>query len=196
MNEAENNAAIVIEFLFKKQKQTYLAFAKGLVRDEDAAKDILSESIASVWERRDRIDDIESYLFITLKNNCLRYRRDRSLHPKVYDNISAVEGDFQEFYSKTIEDSSISKVYENEIFNILMNTLSEMPEDAREIFQMKKFEGRSYKEISEKLGVSTAKIDHTLRQVLQSLSKALKDYGPQVAIILAAIQESGISQSL
>ncbi len=196
MNESDNNAAIVIEFLFKKQKQTWLAFAKGLVRDEEAAKDILSESIASVWEHRDRIDDIESYLFITLKNNCLRYRRDRSAHPEVYDRIYSAEGDFQEFYSNTIENSSISKVYESEIFNILMNTLSTMPEDAREIFQMKKFEGRSYREISEKLGVSTARIDHTLRRVLQSLSKALKDYGPQIAIILAAIHESNISQSL
>lgn len=192
MNTPEDNSKAVIEFLFKKQRQTYLAFAKGLVRDEEAAKDILSESMASVWEHRDIIEDMQAYLFTTVKNNCLRYRRDRALHLEVYDKISSVEGDFQEFYSRTIEESDISKVYESEIFNILMDTLSEMPQDAREIFQMKKFEGKSYKEISEKLGVSDAKIDHTLRKVLKRLSLALKDYGPEILVVMATMS-GGVS---
>ncbi len=77
-------------------------------------------------------------------------------------------------------------MYANEIFNILMDTLAEMPEDARAIFRMKKFEGKSYREISSALGVSDAKIDHTLRKVIKRLSLALADYGPQIAVIVAA----------
>lgn len=52
---------------------------------------------------------------------------------------------------------------------------------------MKKFEGKTYKEISSALGVSHATIDHTLRRILKRLSLALKDYGPQIAVIVAGI---------
>ena len=58
---------------------------------------------------------------------------------------------------------------------------------ARTIFRMKKFEGKTYKEISEALGVSHSTIDHTLRRVLRRLSLALKDYGPQIAVIVAGM---------
>lgn len=39
----------------------------------------------------------------------------------------------------------------------------------------------------EALGVSHSAIDHTLRRVLRRLSLALKDYGPQIAVIVAGI---------
>ena len=190
MKENGDITRTVIEFLFTRQRQTYLAFAKSLVHDEEAAKDILSDSIASVWEHREEIQDMQAYLFTTVKNNCLRYRRDRKNNPAVYDKIAEIEQGFQDFYSRTIENSSVSKVYENEIFNILMDTLAEMPEDARTIFRMKKFEGKTYKEISSALGVSHATIDHTLRRILKRLSLALKDYGPQIAVIVASISST------
>ena len=177
----------VIEFLLSRQRQTFVAFAKGLVRDEEAAKDIVSEAILSVWEKRDEIQDRQGYLFMAVKNGCLRYRRDSSIHRKAHEHIAQVEQGLEDFYTQTIENSSISEVYEHEIFNILMETLAEMPEDAREIFRLKKFEGKTYKEISKELGVSEFKIDHTLRRVLQRLSEALKDYGPQIAVIAALI---------
>ncbi len=185
MEDKEDIQKSVIEFLFLRQRQTFLSFAKGLVHDEEAAKDILSDSITAVWERREDVRDMNAYLFMTVRNNCLRYRRDSS-RLSVRERLSEVEQGFEEFYSKTIENSSISEVYANEIFNILMDTLAEMPEDARAIFRMKKFEGKSYREISSALGVSDAKIDHTLRKVIKRLSLALADYGPQIAVIVAA----------
>lgn len=180
----------VITYLLSKQRQTYIAFARGLVHDEEAAKDIVSDAIMSVWARRDQIRDMQSYIFMTVKNNCLRYRRDRAIHQAVYDHIAKVEQGFQDIYSQTIENSCISAVYEHEIFNIMMDTLSHMPEDAREIFRLKKFEGKTYKEISRILGVTESKIDHTLRSILRRLSKALEDYGPQIAIIFAAMNQT------
>ena len=180
----------VITYLLSRQRQTYIAFAKGLVHDEEAAKDIVSDAIMSVWTKREQIRDVQSYIFTAVKNNCLRYRRDRAIHQAVYDHIAKVEQGFQDFYSQTIENSCISDVYEHEIFNILMDTLSQMPEDAREIFRLKKFEGKTYNEISRILGVSESKIDHTLRSILRRLTHALEDYGPQIAIIFAAMNNN------
>ena len=175
----------VIEFLFTRQRQTYLAFATGLVRDAAVAEDIVSEAIASVWEHREGVRDMNAYLLTSIKNGCARHLRDSAIRRT--EPMGDATADFDEFYAGTIETTSISEVYEQEIFNILLDTLSTMPETARSIFQMKKMDGRSYKEISAALGVTHAQIDHTLRRVMKALTAALSDYGPQIAIIAAGM---------
>ena len=187
MAQLDEKSRVVIEFLFSKQRQTFLSFATGLVHDSEVAKDIVSESYATVWEHRDEIEDFYSYLFKTVKNNCLQYRRGEKIHKDAYERIARIEQGFQDFYSSTIENSNISSVYEREVLNILYDTLSRMPQEARRIFEMKKFEGRSYKEISAELGVTSARIDHTLRKVTKTLADALKDYAPLVAAIFSTI---------
>lgn len=186
MEASGNIPKTVIEFLFSQHKDLFLNLATGLVHDREVAKDILSESFAAVWEHRDEIDDFYNYLYTTVKNRCLLYRRGEKIHREAYEHIARVEQGFQDFYSRTIENSDISRIYEQEIMNILYATLAEMPEEARQIFLMKKFEGKSYKEISAALGVSPARIDHTLRKVLDRLSEALKDYGPCITALLAS----------
>ncbi len=177
----------VIEFLFQKHHRTYLAYARGMVHDEAIAEDIVSDSVMSVWLKRDSVENLQAYLLQTIRNNCLRYRRDTAIRDSVHRQMSKRDRDFEELYSHAIESATITPVYEKEVMEILLDTLSRMPEEASDIFIMKKFENKSYAEISQALGVSHARIDYILRKVMHALTHSLKDYSAQVAALAAVL---------
>lgn len=173
----EDKWAESIEFLFKEHWHVWLTYAKGMVHDEAVAQDIVSESVMSVWLRRDKVDNPQAYLLQTIRNNCLRHRRDTAIRETAHRQMSKRDRDFEELYSHAIESATISPVLHKEVMEILLDTLAGMPEEASDIFFMKRFEGKSYKEISAALGVSHPRIDYVLRTVMAALTAALKDYG-------------------
>lgn len=188
MMSNEEISVKAIELLFTKQRRNFLNLAMSMVHDVQVAEDILHDSFISLWERRENVNDYVDYLFITIRNNCLRYRRDSSIHKAVYDKIAQKEQGLMEIYTKTIENCDVANLQEKEVSNIIYDVMSRLSPQDRRIFMMKKFEGKSYKEISEELGITTSVIDHSLRKTTAKMKVALTDYMP---ILLALISMLG-----
>lgn len=187
MNRNEDMVSRAVELLFMKQRGTFLGIAASMVHDEEVAKDIINESFMALWEKRNEVDDFVDYLFVTVRNKCLRYRRDDTAHKAVYDNIARTEMDLQALYTSAIENFDISKLHEKEITNIVYSELAKMPAGDRKIFMMKKFEGKTYKEISAELGVTASVIDHSLRNTMAVMRKALSDFAPFLLLMVSML---------
>lgn len=174
-----------VELLFTKQRRTFLNLAMSMVHDAEIAEDILHDSFISLWEKRESVDDFIDYLYITIRNNCLRYRRDTSIHKAVYDKIAQKEQGLMEIYTRTIDNCDVAKLQEKEVSNIIYDVMSKLSVQDRKIFMMKKFDGKSYKEISEELGITTSVIDHSLRNTTAKMKVALADYTAVLLMILS-----------
>ena len=74
---------------------------------------------------------------------------------------------------------------EKEVSNIIYDVMSKLSAQDRKIFMMKKFDGKSYKEISEELGITTSVIDHSLRNTTAKMKVALADYTAVLLMILS-----------
>ena len=101
-----------VELLFTKQRRTFLNLAMSMVHDAEIAEDILHDSFISLWEKRESVNDFIDYLYITIRNNCLRYRRDTSIHKAVYDKIAQKEQGLMEIYTRTIENCDVANLHE------------------------------------------------------------------------------------
>lgn len=174
-----------VELLFTKQRRTFLNLAMSMVHDAEIAEDILHDSFISLWEKRESVNDFIDYLYITIRNNCLRYRRDTSIHKAVYDKIAQKEQGLMEIYTRTIENCDVANLQEKEVSNIISDVMSKLSAQDRKIFMMKKFDGKSYKEISEELGITTSVIDHSLRNTTAKMKVALADYTAVLLMILS-----------
>lgn len=180
-----------IELLFTKQRKTFLNLAVSMVHDAQIAEDILHDSFISLWEKRESVNDYIDYLFITIRNNCLRYRRDTSIHKAVYDKIAQKEQGLMEIYTRAIENCDVANLQEKEVSNIIYDVMSGLSPQDRKIFMMKKFEGKSYKDISEELGITTSVIDHSLRRTTAKMKAALTDYTAVLLMIISLLKETG-----
>jgi RNA polymerase sigma-70 factor (ECF subfamily) len=84
---------------------------------------------------------------------------------------------------------SLQKFDENnfsldEIETIIDDAVSSLPERCQMIFRMSKMEGLSYKQISDKLGISTNTIEGQMNIALKKLRVILKNYLPLYVMII------------
>ena len=148
------------------------------VRDKEAARDIVSSAFLKLWEMREKIDEdrMLPYMYVSVKNACINYRRDSATHQSVYDNIRKREQSAMEFYTRAIESCNPNDLYVEDILGICRDRLENYPPLMRLIYIKSRVDGMSYKEIAEALGISVKKVDNSLQAVMKDLKIALADY--------------------
>ena len=178
-NQSQNLESL-FEHLFVKNRKMFERLAYLQIGNEEEAKDIVSKCFMSLWEHRNNIreEQVLSYLFISVRNACLDYRRSDTRHKKIYESIENKERGAMEYYSRAIESCDPSRVFAEEIMNIVSETLRNLPEKQREVFVKTRIEGLSYKEAAEALGLSYKAVDKSLQNTIKKLKSELGEYLP------------------
>ena len=172
---------------FNDNREMLERLAYFSVRDREAARDIVSNVFLKLWEMRESIDGdrLMPYIYVSVKNACVNYRRDSASHKNVHDNIRQREQSAMEFYTKAMESCNPAELYVEDILGICRERLENYPPLLRLVYIKSRVDGMSYKEIAEALDISVKKVDNSLQAVLKDLRIALADY--LHAFILAAL---------
>ena len=159
------------EQAFEKIYKLYSARLYGnllkLVKSEAEAQEILQDVFLKIWENRQSIDmekSFRSYLFKIAEN-------------KVYDFFRKVARDkkreAQLISLATNEYVPVGELLQSdEKTAMLEKAIDALPPQRQQVFKLCKLEGRSYKEVSELLGISVSTIsDHIVKA-----TKSIRDY--------------------
>ena len=187
MERKDSRDDMMFRQAFNENREMLERLAYFSVRDKEAARDIVSSTFLKLWETREKIDmdRFLPYIYISVKNACINYRRDSATHRNVYDNILQREQSAMEFYTKAMESCNPAELYVEDILAICRGRLENYsPPLLRLIYIKRVVEGLSYKEIAEALDISVKKVDNSLQFVLKDLRIALADYLP-VFILMA-----------
>ena len=169
---------ILFRQVFNDSRDMLERFAYFSVRDKEAARDIVSSAFLKLWESREKIDRdrILPYIYVSVKNACINYRRDSAAHLGVYENIRQREQSAMEFYTRAIESCNPAELYVEDILDICRKRLGSYSPMTRMIYIKRMVEGMSYKEIAEALDIPVKKVDNNLQSVMKDLRIALADY--------------------
>lgn len=132
-------------------------FATTITKSREMAKDVVSDVFMALWEKRtqlSRIKEIESYLFVSVKNHAIRLVSKRS-HSLRDENM---EGTLLAIDRINPEEILLGK----ELFDFIEKTVSELPDKARLVFRMAKDKQLSYKDIALELDVSVSTVKSQL----------------------------------
>ena len=166
---------IAFRDIYKALRERLESYAACLVRDREAARDLVSNAIAAIlqhpgqWEKT----QLQPYLFRAVHNLCLNHRRDAARHQAAQARLR--ERSAFQHYSSVLENCSPSEVFSREISQIWAVQLSDMPEEVRKTYLLRS-EGHSYKEIAALLGITENRVDKNLRKAIGALKKSLSDY--------------------
>ncbi|MGG1312692.1 RNA polymerase sigma factor [Cohnella laeviribosi] len=161
---------------FSIQNEAYLAFNAlvynlvfSYVKNHHSAQDIIQESFLKALKSPPQNVDVNKICFwlkTLAKNNAINHvRKHQRMIPTVFDNDS-----FENRYShlnETLEQTLEKK----EIFETLMDCVSQLPKQLKLILFLYCYENLSYRKISEKLKVS----EGSVRQSLYRARKAIKE---------------------
>ena len=175
------------ELTFKQLYEEYYApfclYAKRFVDDKEAREDIVSDVFASLWDKLDsdsfdlQSDTALGYIKMCVKNSCLNFLKHQEYEWSYAENIQK---------KAPIYESEPDSVYTpDELYRMLYETLTKLPENYRNVFMKSFFEGKTHVEIAEEMNLSVKSINRYKQKTMELLREELKDYLPLLLLLFS-----------
>ncbi len=175
------------DILFKENYAALCNFAFRIIGDLKDAEEIVEDAYLYLWQNHDTIivkESVKSYLYQVVHN--LAVNRLEHYRTKKYSTnklASATEWKFIH-NTYTVNDTLIQRLEAKETEVLIKQTIENLPEKCREIFQMSRFQNMSNEEISEKLNIS----QNTIRVQIFNALKIIKEVLKKMNIIFLLFQ--------
>lgn len=156
-----------------------MAFARSYVQDSGTAEAIASDSLLVYWQKTGEGTDIPEplpFLISVVRNKALNFLRSQLRAREAMEDLHSIKSRELAFRISSLESCDPHGIYESEIRGIIEKTLSEMSERQAVTFRLSRYEGLSYGEIADKLGISEKSVEYNLRKALALLRDRLKKF--------------------
>jgi len=138
------------------------------LKNKDAAKDVVQDTFAKVWVKRDNIDGkkVKSYLFTTAYNTLI----DATRKHKYTDDVEVIDKNFNQGAIKNMD-----------LQTILHSALDQLPDIQRSVILLRDYEGYDYAEIGKITNLKESQVKvyifrarKKLKQILVSVEAVLE----------------------
>ena len=157
-------------------KNELFRLALRITLNRAEAEDVVQETMIKVWNKRDQWDEIDS-----IEAFCLTICRNISL-----DKIKKAENQNQSIeeghdapdlsYTSNPEEQAMQR----DRIRLIRHLIDHLPEKQRSCMQLRDFEGKSYKEIAQVLGISEEQVKINIFRARQTIKQKFietEDYG-------------------
>jgi len=163
--------------LFYEFFSALCVFAHRYIDDWMVCEDLVQEVFYKIWKNRKTIDiDVSSrnFLVTCVRNACIDHLRKQSSARiwRATEKEAAtglVPGDL---YTRT------------ELESILTAALSKLPDNIREVFEMNRFDGKTYREIADEKKISVKTVEAHITKALRVLRTEFRDYLPLLTLMI------------
>ncbi len=167
--------------LVERYQERAYRLALGVLRDEEAARDVVQEGFLKVYRSLDRFEGRSSFytwLYRVVMNLCLdAKRRDRSGRHAEWDETAPMEidpGGADAVAELARERSSpFGQLERAELRSLVTDAIERLPDDARQTLVLREVEGLSYAEIAACLGVPKGTVMSRLHNARRRVKEIL-----------------------
>ncbi len=144
-------------------------YAYRIVKDRNAAADIVQDVFVYLWEKRNDLDltaNIKSYLFQTTYHRSINYLKKSKVIPlseEQYKMASQSEADSR------FDQEADAFAKKEQIFK----SLRHLPPKCREVFVLSRQNGLTYTEIADNLGISKKTVENHMVKALSIIRSHL-----------------------
>lgn len=144
-----------------------LAKILRMVKDTDAAEELLQDVFLKVWNNREKIDAAQPFkpwIYAIAVNTVYDYYRKLSRDARLQQELIY---HFAELYKNTDDNFVFEQRQE-----LLDKALQQLPPQRLAIFKLCRIDGKSYQEAAQELGISPSTVSNQLVQA----TKTIKEY--------------------
>lgn len=160
----------VFEDLFRFFYPALCGYSNKILNSAHEAEEVVQDVFYTLWKSREKIDikvSIKSYLYRSVYYKSLNLIEHKGVINKYIDSYKQTT---KQYYSP--EDA----LHESEIYSVYNNTLNQLPERCRQIFQMSRDYGLKYSEIAEKLTISVKTVEANMGKALKAFRLSFAEY--------------------
>lgn len=167
------------DILYWKYHQAVYANINKLIKDGEAAKDILQEVFVTVWEKCHSIDPnqaISGWLFVVSYNKSISYLkkllRESALNIELKNQVELVDEDFS---------------VKEEQLQLLEEALTRLSTQRRKVFELCKLQGKTYEEAAKELNISKHTVKEYLSEAIAKIKTFIKENPGQVTCFVCPV---------
>lgn len=185
---SRENDRSLYNWFFNKYYPRLIQFSLLFTKKHHLAEEAVSDVLMGVFKNRERIakmDNIEGYLFISVKNQSsnLLKKRSRHLFVDTFDN----EEDY------IMEDSATpeSSLLDDELTTVLRQIVDDLPPRRREIFRLIREDKLKYKDVATLLNLSVKTVETHIGLAMKSVSNGISQYRNGDTFKIRSINQTG-----
>jgi RNA polymerase sigma-70 factor (ECF subfamily) len=175
-----------IRYLFDVYFEKLCLYAEGIIRDHQAAEDIVEDLFITVWlhaETNPILTALPNYLFKSTYNNCIKYLNKLRREAKNAEQLGYVLKDHEIINSLTSA-YPVSGLVVMEMERKAEAILETLPDQCRKIYTLNRFEGLSYPEIAARLKVTVGTVKTQMSRAFQKFREGLVEFLALLLLIL------------
>ena len=149
--------------LFDEYYSSLCLYANSVVNDLELSQDIVSDCFVKIWEKKATIhikSSLKHYLLLTVRNAIYSYLRSPE------SRKADIEMILEKLENSPIEEYDLDR---DETIVHIYKLIEKLPEQRRLILEMATFQGKSYKEIAELLGISVNTVNKQMSRAYRFL---------------------------
>ena len=159
----------------------FFRFAYYCLGEKEACREVVTDVFFSVWQSRKRlkdIDNIDTYLYISVRNESFRFQaRNKDLNRVSLNELLPL-------MEEEDEGSPEEHLELKEMREMLDKAIDELPEKCRLVFLMSREEGLKTKEIAEIISVQESTVRVQMKIAIEKLVARLKPSFPNISFSL------------
>jgi RNA polymerase sigma-70 factor (ECF subfamily) len=167
--------------LYEFYSKKLIHFAYLIVKQKDAAMEIVDEVFIKIWKQREHIPEISNlkvYLYTAVKNTSLNYlsRKAKEQQTEPFDFINIQLND---------ESSPEQRLITSEIYQKIKTVVNDLPPRCKMVFKLVREDGLKYREVAAILNISENTVDSQMVIAVSRISEAVKgqfDFFPSKAV--------------
>lgn len=161
------------EALFRATYPNLFRYARRLTGQAAQAEDVVQEAFLRIWTRRASLDaekSLRSLLYVTVRH--LAFGQERKAHRR------------KELREAMVSPRTPLRPDETtgarELGAYVDRWVDELPERRREAFRLSRYDGLTYAEIAEVMGLSIKTVENHIWLALRHVRQRLKDFDPDL----------------
>ena len=172
--------------LYDAHYEILCRIAYDYVKDTYLAETIVGDTIFHIWERRENLDiqgPVRRYLVRAVRNRCLDVLASQYVRRTISEeDIKEIGGDTMEVLDSVEDISPLGILLERELEDKVVEAVEQLPKECRVVFEKSRFEGLSYQEIADSLGISVNTVKYHIKGAIARIYNPLERYLLLVAV--------------
>lgn len=154
--------------IIDRYHNTLMKIACFYLKDEQQAEELLADYFYNIWKKGRDLKikgSIKNYFAISIKNNCLSLIQKNHMKERILSDY-----DYEIQDRKSADDCIIME----ELNNSLKDFIQSLPEQRSLIFSLSRFEGLTFDEIADLLGIAPKTVANQVALALQDITEQFK----------------------
>lgn len=142
-----------------------------MLKNGDESEDVVQDVMVNFWRKAPELGDdtsVGAYLYTSTRNTILNIFTRSTVHDTYLTELVGFMKDGYEITDHLVREKILAKLIEDEI--------QKLPARMREVFELKRKQNLSYKEIAEKMNISELTVKTQMNKAITALRSKFGDH--------------------